>query len=242
MSYRFILALVVFCICPVAYGQDKEPAETKKDSVLKTDKEKDSYAIGMDIGNSIVNGKLDLDIALVIRAIQDVTGEKDTLLTKEEFGKQMGEFRKRMFAKAQERRKAEAAAKFVKQKKEGEDFLAANKKKDGVKVTDSGLQYKVIKSGDGATPTKSDTVVTHYRGTLIDGKEFDSSYKRGKPAEFPVGGVIAGWTEALQLMKEGDKWELYIPYNLAYGERGAGADIKPFSTLIFEIELIKVKK
>ena len=240
MSHRLTIVLAVFCISPVAFGQDKEPP--KKESVLKTEKQKDSYAIGMDIGNSIVNGKLDLDIELVMRAIQDVTGEKDTLLTKEEFTKQMSDFRKRMFAKAQERRKAEAAAKFAEQKKAGEDFLAANKKKEGVKVTESGLQYKVIKSGDGATPTKSDTVVTHYRGTLIDGKEFDSSYKRGKPAEFRVGGVIAGWTEALQLMKEGDKWQLYIPYNLAYGERGAGADIKPFSTLIFEIELLEVKK
>lgn len=123
----------------------------------------------------------------------------------------------------------------------GEQFLKENAAKEGVKTLPSGLQYKVIKEGEGKSPKATDTVSVHYKGTLIDGKEFDSSYKRGEPAEFPVNRVIKGWTEALQLMKEGSKWMLYIPSNLAYGERGAGADIGPNETLIFEVELLKVK-
>jgi FKBP-type peptidyl-prolyl cis-trans isomerase FklB len=122
-----------------------------------------------------------------------------------------------------------------------EKFLMENKAKEGVKTLESGLQYKVIKEGTGKTPKLTDTVSTHYRGTLLDGTEFDSSYKRNEPAEFPVSGVIKGWTEALQLMKEGAKWVLYVPPKLAYGERGAGGIIGPNETLIFEIELLKVK-
>lgn len=125
--------------------------------------------------------------------------------------------------------------------KEGEAFLEANKKKSGVITLPSGLQYKILKEGNGAKPTATQTVKCHYRGTLIDGKEFDSSYKRGEPTEFPVGGVIKGWTEALQLMPVGSKWELYIPSTLAYGERGAGQTIGPNAVLIFEIELLSIK-
>jgi len=124
---------------------------------------------------------------------------------------------------------------------QGEKFLAENKTKEGVKTTESGLQYKVITEGTGKQPTASDTVVCHYRGTHIDGTEFDSSYKRGEPTEFPLGGVIRGWTEGVQLMKEGSKYQLFIPAKLAYGSRGAGGVIEPDETLIFEIELIKVK-
>jgi len=123
---------------------------------------------------------------------------------------------------------------------EGRKFLAENGKKPGVITTASGLQYEVLTAGTGETPKLTDKVTTHYKGTLINGKQFDSSYDRGEPATFPVSGVIKGWTEALQLMKVGDKWKLYIPYDLAYGERGAGRDIPPYSTLIFEIELLKV--
>jgi FKBP-type peptidyl-prolyl cis-trans isomerase FklB len=128
-----------------------------------------------------------------------------------------------------------------KNKADGEKFLAENAKKEGVKVLPSGLQYKVITPGTGKSPKATDTVTTHYKGMLIDGTEFDSSYKRGEPATFPVSGVIPGWTEALQLMKEGAKWQLFLPSNLAYGERGAGRDIGPNATLIFEVELISVK-
>jgi FKBP-type peptidyl-prolyl cis-trans isomerase FklB len=126
-------------------------------------------------------------------------------------------------------------------KKEGDAFLAANKGKDGVVTLPSGLQYKIIKEGTGPKPTTNDTVMCNYKGTLIDGKEFDSSYKRGQPATFPVGGVIKGWTEALQLMPVGSKWQLFIPSDLAYGDRGAGADIGPGSTLIFEVELMSIE-
>ena len=147
------------------------------------------------------------------------------------------ELQKELMEKQAERNKQLAE----KNKTEGEAFLAQNSKKEGVKTLPSGLQYKVIKEGTGKTPKADDTVVTNYRGTSIDGTEFDSSYKRGQPATFPVKGVIAGWTEALQLMKEGSKWELFIPSNLAYGERGAGNFIGPNAALVFEIELITVK-
>jgi FKBP-type peptidyl-prolyl cis-trans isomerase FklB len=129
-----------------------------------------------------------------------------------------------------------------KNKKEGEEYLAENKKKEGIITTQSGLQYKVLKKGTGKIPKSTDTVTVNYRGTLIDGTEFDSSYRRGQPASFKVNGVIRGWTEALQLMKEGAKWQLYIPSNLAYGERGAGRNIGPNSTLIFEVELISINE
>lgn len=128
-----------------------------------------------------------------------------------------------------------------KNKREGDVFLAENKKKPGVKTLPSGLQYKVLKEGTGRTPKKADTVVTHYRGTLLDGKEFDSSYRRGEPATFPLNHVSRGWTEALQLMKVGSKWELLVPAQLAYGENGAGSDIGPNATLIFEVELLGIK-
>jgi FKBP-type peptidyl-prolyl cis-trans isomerase FklB len=146
-------------------------------------------------------------------------------------------FQKEVVAK-QEVKAKESADKNL---KAGEAFLAENAKKEGVVTLPSGLQYKVIEAGSGKTPKASDTVTVNYRGTLIDGKEFDSSYKRGEPATFPVSGVIAGWTEALQLMKEGAKWQLVIPPGLAYGEKGAGPVIGPNSTLVFEVELIKVQ-
>ncbi len=147
------------------------------------------------------------------------------------------------FQKAQMAKQAEEMHKLaVKNKADGEKFLAENGKKEGVKTTPSGLQYKVITPGTGKTPKATDTVTVHYKGTRIDGTEFDSSYKRGEPASFPVsGGLIAGWTEALQMMKEGAKWQLFVPYNLAYGERGRGREIEPNATLIFEVELISIK-
>jgi len=137
---------------------------------------------------------------------------------------------------------AEMEALAAKNKAAGEAFLAENAKKEGVKVTKSGLQYKIIEEGEGPSPGPSDMATVNYRGTLIDGTQFDSSYDRGQPATFPVGGVIAGWTEALQLMKPGAKWQLFIPSDLAYGERGAGKDIGPNSTLVFDVELLSVEK
>ena len=210
---------------------------TSQPLVLKTDKEKLSYAIGMNIGQSMKKDSLDIDPAILSRAIKDaVTGSKPAM-TEEEARTIVTAFRTEMVKKQQ----AEAQKAGEVNKQAGDKFLAENKTKDGVVTLPSGLQYKVIKQGDGPKPTASDIVVTNYRGTLIDGKEFDSSYKRGQPATFPVGQVIKGWTEALQLMPVGSKWQLYIPSNLAYGDRGAGGDIGPNSTLVFDIELLSIQ-
>ena len=204
---------------------------------LKDDKDKVSYSIGLNIGKSMKQEGLDINPDALAAAMKDVFAGKAPQLTDEQVQQVMQAFQQKMMAQKMAAREAG----LTKNKAEGEKFLAENKKKDGVKTTASGLQYKVIKDGTGKTPKATDTVKTHYRGTLIDGKEFDSSYKRGEPAEFPVNGVIKGWTEALQLMKEGAKWQLFIPGDLAYGERGAGADIGPNATLIFDIELLSVK-
>ncbi len=169
--------------------------------------------------------------------LKDALRGGKTRLTEEEAKTVLTEVQNEVRKQQQEKMK-EAADK---NKTEGQAFLAANKDKEGVETLPSGLQYKIITEGTGPKPTASDTVVCNYRGTLIDGKEFDSSYKRGQPATFPVSGVIKGWTEALQLMPVGSKWQLFIPSDLAYGERGAGAEIGPNSTLIFEVELISIK-
>jgi FKBP-type peptidyl-prolyl cis-trans isomerase FklB len=192
---------------------------------LKDDKDKVSYAIGLNIGKSMKQEGLDINPDALAAAMKDVFAGAKAQLTDEEVQTVMLNFQKAMRDKP---------------KLEGEKFLADNKKKEGVKTTASGLQYKVIKDGTGKTPKATDTVVTHYRGTFINGTEFDSSYKRNEPAQFGVSDVIKGWTEALQLMKEGAKWQLFIPYNLAYGE-GGRQGIPPSSTLIFDIELISVK-
>ena len=206
--------------------------------VLKTDKEKLSYAIGMNIGASMKKDTLDIDPTILARGIKDALTGAKTSLTEEEARTIVNAFRTEMMKKQQ----AEAQKAGDANKQAGEKFLAENKTKDGVVTLPSGLQYKVIKQGDGPKPTASDTVVTNYRGTLIDGKEFDSSYKRGQPATFPVGQVIKGWTEALQLMPVGSKWQLFIPANLAYGDKSPGGDIGPNSTLIFDIELLSIEQ
>jgi len=204
---------------------------------LKTDREKISYSIGMDIGGNLKRGSVDVDPDLLATGLKDSYGEGKTLLTEDQARQAIEDFQKTLMAK-----KAEAMQKVSeKNKADGEKFLAENAKKEGVKSLPSGLQYREITPGKGKSPMAADTVTTHYKGTLIDGTEFDSSYKRGEPATFPVSGVISGWTEALQLMKEGAKWQLFIPSNLAYGEKGAGRDIGPNATLIFEVELISVK-
>lgn len=216
----------------------KKPApKTAAPLVLKTDKEKQSYAMGMNLGIGLHKQGLTLDPALVARGMKDgMTGGK-TAMTEDEAHTAIQQFqtevRQKMQASAQEQGEANHKA--------GEAFLAANKAKPGVVTLPDGLQYKILKEGDGPKPTASDTVSCNYRGTLISGKEFDSSYKRGQPSSFPVSGVIKGWTEALQLMPVGSKWELYIPADLAYGNRGAGQDIGPGETLIFEVELLGIQ-
>jgi FKBP-type peptidyl-prolyl cis-trans isomerase FklB len=205
---------------------------------LKDQKEKISYIIGMDIGANFKKQSIDIDPDILARGIKDGLSGAKPLISEPEAKEVMTAFEKEMRA----RRETVQNTAGEKNKKEGEAFLAENKKKEGVKTLPSGLQYKVIKAGTGKKPAAADTVTTHYRGTLIDGTEFDSSYKREKPATFQVSGVIPGWTEALQLMEEGAKWQLFVPPNLAYGERGAGQVIGPHATLIFEVELISIQE
>jgi FKBP-type peptidyl-prolyl cis-trans isomerase FklB len=204
---------------------------------LKDTKDKVSYSIGLDIGTTFKKQKMEVNSDALVAGMKDGMSGAKPLLTPEEVRTVMTEFSKEM------REKSAAATREAGEKnsKEGEKFLAENKTKTGVKTTASGLQYVVEKEGSGTPPKETDNVVVNYRGTLIDGTEFDSSYKRGEPATFPVNRVIKGWTEALQLMKPGAKYKLFIPSNLAYGAGGAGGDIGPNSTLIFEVELLSVK-
>ena len=207
------------------------------DSVLKTQKDKVSYALGMNMGTNLHRQSVDVDPAILMQGLKDGMAGNKPLLTDEEaravLMQLQEEMRKKQAAQAQQAGQTN--------KTEGEAFLAANKTKEGVVTLPSGLQYKILKQGTGPKPSASDSVVCNYRGTLINGTEFDSSYKRGEPATFPVGQVIKGWTEALQLMPVGSKWQLFIPSGLAYGEHGAGADIGPNSTLIFEVELLSIQ-
>lgn len=206
--------------------------------VLKDQKDKVSYSIGMDIGNNLKKQSIDIDPDILAQGIKDAFSGGKTLLTEQEFRDTMTAFQTEFRAKQFERLKELAD----KNKKEGEAFLAENKEKEGVMTLPSGLQYKIIKEGTGETPKLEDTVTVNYRGSLIDGTEFDSSYRRGQPATFSLKSVIAGWAEALQLMKAGSKWQLFVPSNLAYGERGAGPDIGPNATLVFDIELLSIKE
>ena len=223
MKLRVIVALGILFLVSQVNAQEKV--------VLKNQKEKISYGIGLNIGRNLGSDlkkqSIDIDPNIVAKGLQDALSGANPLLSNEEIQETMVAFQKEMSEK---------------QKQRGEAFLAENKKKEGVKTLTSGLQYKVVKAGSGKKPKLNDTVTVHYRGTLIDGTEFDSSLRRGKPATFPVSGVIPGWTEALPLMEEGAKWQLFIPPKLAYGERGAGGLIGPNATLIFEVELISIQE
>jgi len=203
---------------------------------MENQQDKISYIIGRQIGGDFKAQGIQLSHDIFTESVKSAFAGEDSLLSEEETANIMASFQQEMQAKTEETA-AKAGGENI---KIGAEFLATNLEKEGVKVTDSGLQYKVITSGTGATPTAESQVETHYEGTLIDGTVFDSSYQRGQTATFPVNGVIAGWTEALQLMKEGDVWELTIPAQLAYGANGAGPQIGPHSTLIFKIELVKV--
>ncbi len=229
MRYLAAAACAALALCGVAQAADA-PA-------FQGEKEKLGYSIGMDIGATLKRQSVEVDVDSLTKGLKDAYTGGKTLLTEEESRQAIQAFQQRMMEKQAEAMKVQAE----KNKSEGEKFLAENGKKEGVKTLPSGLQYQVIAEGNGKSPKTTDTVTTHYRGTLVDGKEFDSSYKRGEPATFPVSGVIAGWTEALQLMKAGSKWRIFLPPSLAYGERGAGKDIGPNATLIFEVELISVQ-
>jgi FKBP-type peptidyl-prolyl cis-trans isomerase FklB len=226
---KWILAAAIVLLASFAAAQDAPE--------LKTDKDKFSYAVGMNIGENFRKQGLDVDPVVFAKAFADALNAGKTAMTDQEM-------QALIMAKSQEIRQKQAALQAEKAaaaQKEGEEFLAANKTKEGVVALPSGLQYKVLKAGTGEKPTVDDTVVCNYKGTLINGTEFDASDKHGGPATFPVKGVIPGWTEALQLMQAGSKWQLFVPSNLAYGPQGPG-DIGPNATLIFEVELVSIQK
>ena len=224
-------------------------AKTPTPLVLKTQKDKFSYALGMNVGaglhGQLQKQELDVDPAILIRAFRDAFTSGKTLLTEDQaktiLTAAQADYRK----KAQENQaalQAKTTEEAAVNKKTGDAFLAENKTKDGVITLPSGMQYKILQEGGGPKPASTDTVVCNYKGTLLDGTEFDSSYKRGQPVTFPVTGVIKGWTEALQMMPVGSKWQLFIPSDLAYGERSPGGPIGPNSTLIFEIDLLSIQE
>jgi FKBP-type peptidyl-prolyl cis-trans isomerase FklB len=208
----------------------------QKKEAPKTQKEKVSYSIGVNIGKNMKMQGLEIEQGFLTQGLKDGLNSAKTMMSDKDMDATMKAFQQEMMTKMQAKQKVEGE----KNKKAGEAFLAANKKKDGVITLPSGLQYKILKTGNGPIPTASQTVKCHYRGTFVDGTEFESSYK-GEPAEFPVGQVIKGWVEALQLMPVGSKWQLYIPSDLAYGPNGQGPKIGPNATLIFDIELLSIK-
>ena len=214
----------------------KKPAAKAAPMTLTTDQDKMSYAIGMSIAHSLKSQGVDVKSAIVAQGLKDVLNGTKPLMTDEEAQSTLGKAREAMMKKAEQEKQVEGQ----KNKQEGDAFLAANKSKDGVVTLPDGLQYKILTAGTGPKPTTSDEVVCDYRGTFLDGTEFDASSKHGGPATFPVGGVIKGWTEALQMMPVGSKWQLFVPANLAYGEAG-NRGIPPNATLIFEVELKSIK-
>ncbi len=231
VSSMVCFGLFALCACNQTNGAKKAqgPLQTQKDKV--------SYSIGMSIGRSFKQQDLDLDLDRVRQGIVDGQSGAKGMLTDSQMQSTMAEFQGQMMAKMDSLNQKKS----VENLKKSQDFLAQNGKAEGVKTTASGLEYKVLKSGTSkVSPKATDTVTVDYVGTLLDGTEFDSSIKRGTPATFPVSGVIPGWTEALQLMHTGDKFKLFIPPNLAYGEHGAGQQIPPNSTLVFEVELLAV--
>lgn len=221
----------LFAVLTVAFTGIALPGVATERVEPKTDMEKNGYSVGYDVGRSLRRQLLDVEPAAAAQGLKDALSDAAPSLPEQEIQQRFAAMRKDSAQKIPERNL-----------KAGEAFLARNKDEKGVKTTPSGLQYRVIVAGKGKQPTAEDTVTVNYRGTLIDGTEFDSSYKRNQPASFPVKGVIAGWSEALPLMKEGAKWMLYIPAKLAYGERGAGALIGPNTALIFEVELLSIGK
>jgi FKBP-type peptidyl-prolyl cis-trans isomerase FklB len=222
---------------PAATTRRTPAAKSPTSLALATQKDKFSYALGMNLGTSLHKQSVSVDPNILARGLKDALAGGKTLLTEDQARAALMEVQNEMRKKQQEQMQQAGAA----SKKEGEAFLAANKTKDGVVTLPSGLQYKILTPGTGPKPSASDSVVCNYRGTLINGTEFDSSYKRGEPATFPVSGVIKGWTEALQLMPVGSKWQLFVPSDLAYGERSPAPEIGPDSTLIFEVELVSIQ-
>ena len=238
MVVTICAALALLPLAAAAAEAEKKEEAKPAPIALDSDAQKVSYIIGSQIGASMKGDGIEIDMDAFVRGIEDARGGKELALSKEEQQAVMTAFKTKMM----EKMKVDRAAAAEKNGAEGSKFLAENAKKPGVKTLPSGLQYVVETEGKGAQPKASDTVTAHYRGTLVDGKEFDSSYQRKEPAQFPVTGVIPGWTEALQLMHVGDKWKVFIPANLAYGENGQPPTIPPNATLIFDIELLDIAK
>lgn len=228
---KMLMLLMLFGISACAQKSEADKID------LSSKQQKISYAIGNNIGKNFISQELDLSMEEFMQGIKDGMAGKSQM-TEDEIKTVLTNLQQELVAKQKEKLAKDGEA----NKKEGEEFLAANKTKEGVITTASGLQYKILKKGTGAVPTKDDKVTVHYRGFFINGDEFDSSYKRNQPATFPVTGVIPGWTEALQLMHVGEKVELFIPYNLAYGIQGKPPTIQPYQTLLFEVELIDIAK
>ncbi|GAB1265582.1 FKBP-type peptidyl-prolyl cis-trans isomerase [Aurantivibrio infirmus] len=234
------MSLVVIAASLLVFGCEKQAEEEVV--TLETVEQRFSYAFGLNIGRQFKQEEINLDVDALALAIRDTYAEVEFRLSEEEIQAAVEEFQKEQQEKfmARQQVQEEENAKVAEENaKIGAEFLAANAEKEGVVTLDSGLQYKEIKPGEGAKPSADATVTVHYRGRLIDGTEFDSSYSRNQPASFPLQGVIAGWTEGLQLMSEGSTYELYVPAELAYGERGSPPTIGPNSTLIFEVELLQ---
>jgi len=240
MKKFYVLALILLLAGLGACQKASNEATAKplKTADLDNQKKKVSYAIGLDIGQNFKNRAMDIDMDILFQGLRDSQKTEKPLLSSEEIQKVMTQFQQDMMKIEQEKRATQGQG----NKSKEEAFLKENAQKPGIKITASGLQYKVITAGSGPLPKESDTVKVHYRGTLLDGSEFDSSYKRNEAAVFPLKGVIKGWTEALQLMKVGSKYQIYLPSNLAYGEQGAGQMIGPNATLIFDVELIAIEK
>ncbi len=227
-----LLSLAVLTLTLLSWS-----VQAQEKGTLENDMQKFSYMLGMDVGNSIKRMNLEFDVDLFKQALNDVLEDRETQLTPEE----AAQIKQAFMSKLQDQRQAAIKAVADQNQADSEAFLAENKSKDGVQTTESGLQYKVLQEGDGPKPQATDKVTVHYRGTLIDGAEFDSSYGRGQPTSFPVNGVIPGWSEALQLMPVGSTYKLFIPSALAYGERGAGGRIGPNQALVFEVELLGIE-
>lgn len=238
MKFTYLTTGAAVCAFILTTGCNKADNQSTGDANLVTYQDSVSYVIGTDIGNSLFEIKDEVKLNVIMQAISDKINGKSPKIDKEQARPIMQKFSTLM----QEKQMAKMKADGEKNMAEGKKFLEENKTKSGVITTASGLQYTVLKQGDGPKPTETDKVKVHYQGTLLNGKEFDSSIKRGQPAEFPVTGVIKGWTEALLLMNTGSKFKLFIPSDLAYGERNAGPDIGPNSTLIFEVELLEIVK
>ncbi len=225
---RKLSTLLLLSVALVACNQQQQEPEAAVTS-LESEQDKYSYGLGMMIGERVLKQYEDVDYDLLLEGMKAQHQSETTLLSLQEAGEALNAYMEKALAAQSEANK-----------KRGEDYLKANADKEGITTTESGLQYKVLTQGDGAKPAATDQVTVHYRGTLIDGTEFDSSYSRGEPTSFALNQVIPGWTEGVQLMSVGSKYQFFIPYELAYGERGAGGSIGPFETLIFEVELLEI--